>query len=274
MRCKISLLCLPLLLLAACDLDPKLFNTQSVESYDTPNTIVPDSARTAVTFSSGGNTLYGFYVRAPRRDSAASKYTILYFHGNKHNMNPYWERVEYFYQAGFSVLIFDYEGFGKSGGTCSQNALIADSRAALAYTQQVLHIPQDSIIYYGYSLGGYPAIHLAAEQKPARLIIESAFASGEALVQSGTLLDIPGAFVLEGDFNNAENITNVTCPVAFIHGEEDSFIDISQGKKLFANCVTSKVFFPVPGANHTDVPPKMGLPVYYQWLQKAAKWQF
>src|ERR1035437_936159 len=141
------------LIFSSCDMDPFLFNTKTLDNYNVSNAIIPDSARQLITFQSQGNTIYGFFVKSNGKVDAIKEYTLLYFHGNKYNNTEYWDRVELFYSAGFSILIFDYEGFGKSEGTCSEEALYADARAARSYLYSFPGVDTSKIIYYGYSLG-------------------------------------------------------------------------------------------------------------------------
>jgi uncharacterized protein len=272
---KLFLIMLLALTLSSCDMDPFLFNTRTLDNYTLSNTIIPDSARQMLSFQSQGKTIYGFFVKSNNQVSVVKDYTVLYFHGNKHDITEYWDRVEFLYNAGFSILIFDYKGFGKSEGTCSEDAIYADSRAVRSYLNSRTGVDTSKIIYYGYSLGCAAAVDLAVQYPPQKMILESPFASGEALIQSGTLLDIPGSFLLKGDFNNKDKIKNVHVPVAIIHGVDDKFIDINKnGLVVFQNANLPKVFIPVPGADHTNVPQKMGIPVYTDFLYNLVNWNF
>ena len=256
-------------------MDPFLFNTKTLDNYNVSNAIIPDSARQLITFQSQGNTIYGFFVKSNGKVDAIKEYTLLYFHGNKYNNTEYWDRVELFYSAGFSILIFDYEGFGKSEGTCSEEALYADARAARSYLYSFPGVDTSKIIYYGYSLGGAPAVDLSVQYPPKKLILEAPFASGDVLIQSGTLLDIPGSFLLKGEFNNADKIKNVHVPVAIIHGIDDKFIDSNKnGAEVFKNANLPKVFIQVPGADHTNIPQTMGIPAYNEFLYNVVSWNF
>jgi pimeloyl-ACP methyl ester carboxylesterase len=263
------------LILSSCDMDPFLFNTRTLDNYSLSNAVIPDSSRQLLTMQSQGKTIYGFFVKSNKQVDAVKDYTLLYFHGNKHNITEYWDRVEFFYNAGFSILIFDYEGFGKSEGTCSEEALYSDARAARSYLFSMSGIDTSKIIYYGYSLGCAAAVDLSVQYPPNKLILEAPFASGEVLIQSGTLLDIPGSYLLHGDFNNKDKIKNVHVPVAIIHGTDDKFIDINKnGAEVFKNANLPKVFIPVPGADHTNIPQKMGIPAYSDFIYNVVNWNF
>jgi len=257
----IGVLIAALSLFPSCKLDSMLFNTKQLTSYTISNKVIPDSMRTFVSLTARGNAIYGFYVRSrgPHADG-----TILYCHGNLESIEPYWDRVELLFSAGYNVFIFDYEGFGMSGGECSEEALYADGRAALAYLQSRPDVNQAHIVFYGYSLGGVVAIDLAARvSTPRVLVCESPFASGEALLQSGTLIDIPGSVALKGEYDNAAKIRDVHAPFLLLHGTDDRFIDITKnGQVIFDNANEPKEFIRVPGAGHTTVPWTMGPDAY------------
>lgn len=243
------------------DLDDNLFNATKLSSYNLPTTVIPETSRTAVTLTSQGKRIYGYFVRGA---GAMSSTTILYCHGNKDHLQYYWDRVEFLYQAGFSVFIFDYQGFGMSEGEASEEALVADGRAALAYVLSRPDVDTSRIVFYGFSLGNVVSIDLAANvRRPRVLISEAPFASAQALVQSGSLLDIPPSYVMQGEYRNDEKIKRVTAPFLLMHGVNDTFIDIDKnGAVIYANARDPKQFVRVEGANHSDVPQVMGVTNY------------
>jgi pimeloyl-ACP methyl ester carboxylesterase len=262
-----SILVLTALAGAGCKLDDFLFNTKRLSSYAVSNAIIPDSARQFVSLTSRGATIYGFFVKAPL---ARRGMTVLYCHGNKESIEPYWDRVELLYQAGFNVFVFDYQGFGMSEGDCSEGALYADGRAALDYVRSRPDIDPERIIYYGFSLGAAVAIDLAANARAPRVLVcEAPFASGEALLQSGVLLDIPGSVALKGEYDNAAKIRNVHAPFLLFHGTDDVFIDLTKnGQVVFENANEPKEFVRVQGAGHSTVPWTMGVNTYLQTLTR------
>src|SRR5207237_708678 len=139
------------------------------------------------------NALYGFWVGSSGRRPGI---TLLYFHGNRDNIDRYWDRVMFLHEAGINVFIFDYRGFGKSQGTSSEAGLYADADAALAYVLSRPGVSRDSVGFYGFSLGNVPAIHLAAERmRPLFLVAESPFASASSLTQAALSLDLPAGWV-------------------------------------------------------------------------------
>jgi hypothetical protein len=243
------------------DLDNSLFNNDKLASYNLSTTVIPASQRTPVVLISQGKKIYGYFIQSP---DTTEKNVILYNHGNRDHLQFYWDRVELFYQMGFSVFIYDYQGYGMSEGEPSEAGIYSDASAAYQYLRINRQIPDSLITVYGFSLGGAPATHLASSVfTPKRFILEAAFASSSALTQSGTLIGLPSSFFMEGKYDNAEKIKKVHAPVLILHGMDDTFIDMEKnGKVLYRNANNPKTFIAVPGAGHSDIPAKMGSTTY------------
>lgn len=248
----------------SCTMDSYMFNSSVVETYELSDSVVPEHLRQEISIPSGSETIYGYFVR--QEDSLRIKPhpVVIYHHGNKDHLQLYWDRVEFLWRCGFDVFVYDYRGFGKSTGTSTEESLFADADAALKFVTSRTDVDTTQIVHYGFSLGGVPALYSAAVLKQARcIILEAAYATGEDLVQSGTLLDIPGDYLLEGDFDNVSRVDDVQCPVLMLHGTADSFIGIERhGNKLYNAAKNPKTFIRVEGANHDDLPNIMGIDTY------------
>jgi predicted alpha/beta hydrolase len=61
------------------------------------------------------------------------KATVLVFNGNAGDRSFRAPLAAALNQAGFSVLLFDYRGYGKNPGSPSEQGLVIDARAAWAY---------------------------------------------------------------------------------------------------------------------------------------------
>lgn len=262
-----------LLFVSGCELDSYLFNPEALSEYKLPGNNIPDSLLEQVQFNSEGHTLYGYWVRS---NGGRPGITMLYFHGNKHNMDEYWDRVMLLHQLGINIFIFDYRGFGKSEGESStEQALLADSRAALSYLMQRREYNPDSLFIYGYSLGNVGSIYISAELvNPLCLFAESPFASANSLTQGSLVLDIPAQWVTSGKFDNAEEVTKIKTPFLLLHGSEDDFVRYSDnGKVVFESAPEPKKQIVVDGASHTDIPYVLGIDEYLKqindWIETS-----
>jgi pimeloyl-ACP methyl ester carboxylesterase len=247
-------------LITSCSLDAFLFNERAVDSYVLSNAVIADSLRSEGEWIVGSDRVAWVLARRPGNEP---RLTMLFCHGNKYNIQEYWNRVEAFWSAGFDVLTFDYRGYGRSSGTSSEATMRADGEAALAFVRS-RGVADSSLVVAGFSLGGVCAIHLAARVvTPRALIIESAFTNSEALVRSGTVLTIPGEYLMRDRFDNLSAMPLVTAPTLVVHGDADTFLPVRFGEALYAaSRAPIRRFVRVRGADHTEIPDVLGSAAY------------
>ncbi len=211
--------------------------------------------------------LYGVYIG--NIATIATDTVILYLHGQSKHMDYYWSRATLLANVGgklnYGVFMIDYRGYGMSEGKSTEQGLYEDADAAINWL--IAHgATQNKTIYYGFSLGAIPTIDRAAYRtdfKPNRIIIESPLASVQNLVDNSTLMNVNADFVTDLSFENSEKIKLITCPLLWIHGKEDSYVDIQNGELIFANYGgTNKTAYRVDGSDHAEVPVKMGYTTY------------
>lgn len=253
---------------SACTLDSFLFNEQGLQQYQLPGNTIPGGLIQEVTLLSGGYTLYGFWVRS---NGVRPGVTILYCHGNKHNIDEYWDRVMFLHELGVNVFIFDYRGFGRSQGkSTSEAGLLADGDAALAYVLSRLDVNPDSVGLYGFSLGNVVSIYLATQRfVPGFLVAEAPFASAASLAQGSVNLALPAGWLTEGSFDNVERVPFIRAPLLLLHGTEDDFVRYrDNGRVVYENAPQPKQLVLVEGAVHDDVPQRMGLDEYRRVIRE------
>lgn len=256
----------------ACELDSNLFNSKEIERYELPGNTIPANLIEAVTLDSEGNKLYGFWVKSNGQRPGLS---ILYCHGNKDNIDEYWDRVMYLHQLGVNIFIFDFRGYGLSEGESSEAGLHADGEAALDYVLSRDEVTIDSLVIYGYSIGNVVSIYLAAEKvNPLCLFAESPFASANSLAQGALVIDLPARWLTKGEFNNAEKIKQIKTPFFLFHGEEDDFVRYrDNGKVVYENAPHPKAFLLIPKSEHTNIPEILGVDNYLvsikDWIEKS-----
>ncbi len=188
-----------------------------------------------------GGTISAFYLSEPN-----SEFTILYSHGNAEDIGDIRAVLEAFRDNGFSVLAYDYRGYGTSKGRPSEKTIYEDAEAAYGYLVGKLGCPPDQIIALGRSLGGAAAMHLACRKKLAGLILESSFITAFRVVTHVPLLPFD-------KFRNIDKIKEVHCPILVIHGKDDLIVPFWHGEKLFEAANGPKCKFWVDGAGHNDL---------------------
>jgi len=210
-----------------------------------------------IKFRSGdGTELTGMFF-AP---ASAPLGTIIHFHGNAQNMTAHFPYSSWLAGEGYNVFIFDYRGYGASGGRAALDGLVMDGKAALAHALKLPGAEPDKMIVFGQSLGGAIAVAAVAESgfKPSAMILEGTFYSYRSVASavlrrrwwSWPFSWLPWLAV-SGRHSPAADISGISCPKLFIHSERDSIVPFEQGKKLYEAAGQPKEFWAVP-SGHID----------------------
>lgn len=173
-------------------------------------------------------------------------FTVLYSHGNAEDLGDLRPYLEQYSAHGFSVLAYDYQGYGTSGGRPSEANTYKDVEAAYAYLIQSKGIPAGQILAHGRSVGSGPATFLASRHKLGGLVLESPFVSAFRVV-------VPIRILPFDRFPNLPRIRSVSCPVFVLHGTGDETIPIWHGRKMFEEANEPKRHLWIEGAGHDDL---------------------
>ncbi|MBW4613682.1 MAG: alpha/beta hydrolase [Desmonostoc vinosum HA7617-LM4] len=195
--------------------------------------------------------IHGWWIQAKQPDAKA----LLYLHGNGINIGANIAHANRFYQLGFSVLLIDYRGYGRSEGMFpNEMQVYEDATIAWNYLVQQQKILPKQIYIYGHSLGGAIAIDLALKHSDAAgLIVESSFTSvREMLAYRNMFWMFPVNLLLTQRFESIKKIPHLKMPVLFIHGTADTTVPAFMSQKLYAAAPEPKKLFLVPDANHND----------------------
>lgn len=237
-----------------------------------PEYDIPDHLIAPLSINVDGETIYAFYLG----DTATifQDTVIVYSHGNRDHLDLYWDRAKLLANVGgknrYGVIIYDYRGYGLSGGEATEEHLYEDADAIVGWLESK-GLTGDRLIMYGYSLGTAPSAELSAKVRtlrPQKLILESPFASTDVMVQDAGVMAIPRSYFLEGKFNVADDIAYVEQPFMWIHGVEDDFLAIeTHGEVVYQHYNGKEGYtYRIDGAGHSDVPRVMGYEAYLKAL--------
>ncbi|MBE9008204.1 alpha/beta fold hydrolase [Fortiea sp. LEGE XX443] len=213
--------------------------------------------------------VHGWWIKANQPDAKV----LLYLHGNGINIGANIAHTNRFYQLGFSVLLIDYRGYGRSQGDFPNEIKVyQDAATAWQYLTQQQQIPPQQIFIYGHSLGGAIAIDLAVKHpEAAGLIVESSFTSIRDMVSTRNLFSIfPVDLILTQRFESIEKVSQLQMPVLFIHGTADSTVPSYMSQKLYDAAPEPKQLIFVPGADHNNTAVVSG-GKYLQWVQSFVR---
>ena len=206
-------------------------------------------------------------------DSAAP--AILFFHGNGEIAADYNDLGQLYRRMGIHFLVFDYRGYGRSGGNPTITNMMRDCHVVFEYTRRFLSEQRFTgpLIVMGRSLGSAPALELASTyaSQVRGVIIESGFALTESLLELfGFSMEKLG--IREQDaFRNIEKIGTIETPCLIIHGERDQLIPFAEGRALFDACKAKKKrLLMIPGADHNDLFYR-GIEEYLQAVKELAE---
>jgi uncharacterized protein len=151
--------------------------------------------------TSDGVSLHAWWIPCE-----AAKFTFLAFHGNASNIANRATVYSFLHSMPANVLAVEYRGYGKSTGTPSEAGIYRDADAAYDYLTAARHVPPDSIISFGQSLGTAVATDLASRHRVAALVLEAPFPSASAVARR-TFPFLPGLNLLvRGQFDTATKI--------------------------------------------------------------------
>ena len=192
---------------------------------------------------------------------AAPRAYIVYFHGNGGNLSGWAPIVAGIARQGYSVLAFDYRGYGNSTGRPTEYGLYRDVDAVVErfWSGSPQHVP---VVYWGRSLGAAMAAYAATVRAPDGLILESGFPDARSLVGTSLPLAFLALFSTYR-FPCAAFLQRVSVPVLVMHGDNDRVVPIGQGGALFERIAGPKRFVTIRGGDHNDLTPP-DPPAYWQ----------
>jgi pimeloyl-ACP methyl ester carboxylesterase len=160
-------------------------------------------------------------------------------------------RAQFLQALGFNVLLFDYRGFGRSGGTSLGEATLnVDGAAALRYLTEVRGVDPRSIALIGTSLGAAVAANLATSHPCRAVALIGAFGSAR---QQGRRIKpwLPDIVfdLLSSPLDTTATIGRANCPVLIVHGASDA-IPLEEARAIFDAAPSPKRFIVVPDAEH------------------------
>lgn len=194
------------------------------------------------------NTTFNLIQFLPKDISA--KKVVLYFHGNRENINHYEVYATNFTKNGYEVWMCDYPTFGKSTGKLTEEILYQE--ALQVYQLASKKFKEENIVIYGKSFGTGIAAQLASTQTCKRLILETPYYNITSLAKRYAWV-YPVQYFVKYKIPTNEYLQKVTAPISIFHGDNDWVIPYSNCSKLKTVIKPTDEFITIEKGSHNTL---------------------
>ena len=173
---------------------------------------------------------------------------LLYFGGNGEDVS---QSLQSFSRAfpDYALYLLHYRGYGGSGGTPSESALLADALALFAR----VHAEHPEVAVIGRSLGSGIAVHLASEVPVSHLVLVTPYDSIEAIAAQQYPY-LPVRWLLLDRYESWRYASVVRVPTTLIVAQDDEVIPRANTERLLSRFAPGLASMKViAGVGHTDI---------------------
>ncbi len=223
------------------------------KSSITPATFNRADAELKETFFGGDPEIHGWHF-----DRTSSRCTTLFFGGQGFHMVLARRRIEAMLDdLPVDLFMFDYRGYGRSGGEATVEGLKSD--ALDAYDHLVDEFGAQCVVAHGHSVGTFLATWLATKRDVDALVLEAPVVSARRFVNEIVPwylrlfigFDIDPAFKGE---NNAKRLAEIDVPTLLVAGEKDDVAPPTHARYLHKRAAGEPSDLAVlPEGTHNDL---------------------
>lgn len=211
--------------------------------------------------SSDGTPLHGWFLPAEGK----ARGSILFMHGNAENISTHIGSVYWLPAEGYNVFLFDYRGYGRSGGVPELHGVIRDAEAAIGQMVEMVGTGDTPVIVYGQSIGAAIAIYAVAHSNYRRyidaLIAESAFSGYRHITREKLAafwltwpLQYPLSWSVSNRYDPIDAVAQIApIPLLLVYSEEDVIVPAHHGQLLYEAAKEPKQLWRIPNGRHISI---------------------
>ncbi len=187
---------------------------------------------------------------------------LFYFGGNAEEVS--WNIEPYLAGVDANVVLVNYRGYGRSGGSPKEADLKADALKIFDRVAGDYHLNPGNCGAWGRSLGSSIASHLALERNLGRLILTCPFDSIEA-VAAGFY---PGPLVraaLSDKHRTTDFSPRITAATLILAASDDEVIPAERTRALYDSLTCPKIYTVIPDSGHNTI---SEVPAYYEAVNR------
>ena len=214
--------------------------------------------------SASGATLRGWLLPGERGAGA-----VALMHGVRASRLDMLGRARFLSAAGYTVLLFDFQAHGESGGERITTGHLEsrDARAAVDFLRAAA--PGERVGVLGVSMGGAAALLAEPPLEVQALALEMVYPTIEQAIDDRLRLSLGGwgtvfrplltaqlrlrLGVSADDLRPVDHAARVAAPKLFVAGAEDRHTTLAESRQLFGAASGPKELWVVAGARHQDL---------------------
>jgi fermentation-respiration switch protein FrsA (DUF1100 family) len=185
-----------------------------------------------------GGRVEAWYMPAPGASAAEPAPLVLYAHGNGGTIDHVAPSLEPYRAMGFSLLLPEYRGHGRSDGRPGQASVTEDIAVFLDRALAKPEVDRRRLLFHGRSLGGGFVCAVAETSVPGAMVLESTFTGARRRARE---LFGPVAWLVRNPFDSLATVRGFDGPVLVIHGEHDGVIPFEHGEILAAEAKNGRL---------------------------------
>ena len=196
--------------------------------------------------------------------------------------------AERFCNVGFTTLIFNFRGTGKSQGNLDILGWTRDLEAALGFLYRLKEVDRNHLCLLGFSGGAAVSVYTAAHDPRVSLVVtcacpadfhslhqrETPMETIQRFRQIGTIRDKNFPSSIEEWQRGFETVTPIKWvdrisprPLLLVHGDADELVPVEHARRLYQKAKEPKELKIVPGAGHRMRLDEAAMDFVLDWLK-------